>query len=173
MIKNIFISGFPGCGKTTLIKEILEELKIRASGFYTQEIREKGIRKGFKIINLNGKEGILAHINIKSPFRVSKYGVNLKDLEEIGVKAILDALKGNKLVIIDEVGSMELYSEKFKKVVMTALNSQNKVLGTIKFTPDPFCNKIKERKDTKIFYLNRENRKIIKEKIKDFLKEKL
>ena len=164
-IKNIFITGKPGCGKSSLIMEILKELDFNAGGFYTKEIRESGIRKGFKITNLNGKEGILAHVNIKSPYKVSKYKVNTKDLEEIGVKSILNALKENKIILIDEVGKMEMMSEKFKKTVRTALNSKNKVLGTIKMTPDPFTNKIKGRDDAKIFYLTRENREKIKKEI--------
>jgi len=162
MIKNIFISGKPGCGKTTLIMEIIKELNLDAGGFYTQEIREKGIRKGFKIITLDGQEGILAHVSIESPYRVSRYKVNIKDLEEIGVNSILETLKENRLVIIDEIGSMEMKSEKFKKAVETALNSKNKILGTIKFTPDPFTNQIRKRKDTKILYLTKENRERIK-----------
>jgi nucleoside-triphosphatase len=166
MIKNIFITGKPGCGKTTLIKEILKELKLKAGGFFTQEIREKGVRKGFEIISLNGKKGILAHQNIKSPYKVSKYRVNIRDLEEIGVKSILEGLKENKLIVIDEIGKMELYSEKFKRAVENALNSKNKVLGTIKMTRDSFTDKIRKREDTKIFYLKRENKKRIKNEIK-------
>ena len=169
MIKNIFITGRPGCGKTTLIKEILEELKLNAGGFYTLEIQDNGVRKGFKIITLEGKKGILAHQNIKSSYRVSKYGVNMKDLEGIGVKSILDALKENKIVVIDEIGKMELFSEKFKKIVEIALDSKNKVLGTIKMTRDIFTDKIRKRADTKIFYLTRGNFQKVKEKIKKFL----
>jgi len=170
MIKNIFISGFPGCGKTTLIKEIIKELDLKAGGFYTSEIREKGQRLGFKIITLDGGEGILAHVNVKSPYRVSKYKVNLKALEEIGVAALLEALKENKVVIIDEIGKAEMFSRKFKQTVLAVLNSKNQVLGTIKLTYDPFTDKIKKRQDTKIFYLTRENREDIKKQIKELLK---
>lgn len=165
MVKNIFITGIPGCGKTTLIKEILEELKIEAGGFFTQEIRERGERKGFKIITLDGKEGILAHQNINSKFRVSKYGVNLKDLEEIAVPSILKAIDEGKIVVIDEIGKAELFSEKFKEAVFKALNSKNKVLGTIKISRDFFTEKIRKREDTKIFYLKREEKDKIKEEI--------
>lgn len=169
MFKNIFITGKPGCGKTSLIMEILKEHCLEAGGFYTQEIREKGQRLGFKIIALDGKEGILAHANIKSPYQVSKYKVNIKDLEEIGVGSILEAVEKNKVIIIDEIGKMEMFSEKFKKAVISALDSKNKVLGTIKLTPSSFTDKIKNRKDTKIFYLTRENRQNIKEKILNYL----
>jgi len=164
-IKNILVSGPPGCGKTTLIKEILEELKIEAGGFFTQEIRERGERKGFKIKALDGKEGILAHQNINSKFRVSKYGVNLKDLEEIAVPSILKAIDEGKIVVIDEIGKAELFSEKFKEAVFKALNSKNKVLGTIKISKDFFTEKIRKREDTKIFYLKREEKDKIKEEI--------
>jgi nucleoside-triphosphatase len=164
-IKNILISGPPGCGKTTLIKEILKDLKTKAGGFFTEEIREGGERKGFKIITLDKKEGILAHENIKSNFRVSRYGVNLKDLEEIGVPSVLKAIDERKIVVIDEIGKAELFSEKFKEAVFKALNSKNKVLGTIKISKDPFTEKIREREDTKIFYLKKEEREKIKEEI--------
>jgi len=165
MIKNIFITGKPASGKTTLIIEIIKELNLNAGGFYTLEIREKGVREGFKITTLDGEEGILAHIDIKSPYKVSKYKVNIKDLEEIGVKSISDALKESKTVIIDEIGLMEMKSEKFKKAVLTALNSKSKVLGTIRLEHHPFTDKIKARKDTKIFHLTRENREEIKKEI--------
>jgi nucleoside-triphosphatase len=164
-MKNIFITGKPKSGKTTLLKEIIEKLKLKSGGFYTEEIQEKGKRKGFKIITLKGKSGILAHQDIGSPYRVGKYKVNIKNLEEIGVNSILEALKENKIVVIDEIGKMELFSEKFKKAVEIALNSKNKVLGTIKLTPDPFSEKIKKRKDIKIFHLNRLNREKIKKEI--------
>lgn len=165
MIKNIFITGKPGCGKTTLIIEIIKELNLNAGGFYTQEIREGGVRRGFKIVTLDGQEGILAHVSITSPHRVSKYKVNVKDLEEIGVKSILDSLRENQIIVIDEIGKMELFSEKFKKAVFTALNSKNKVLGTIALSSDRFCNEIKKRSDTKIIYLTRENKKEIKKQV--------
>ena len=170
MIKNFFISSLPSSGKTTLLMEIIKELKLNAGGFYTSEIREKGIRKGFKIITLDGEEGILAHVNVKSPYQVSKYKVNIEDLEKLGVKSILDTLNQNKVIIIDEVGKAEMYSEKFKKAVEAALDSKNKILGTIMLKPNPFCDKIKRRQDTKVFYLTKENFQQIKKEIKNLLK---
>jgi nucleoside-triphosphatase len=164
MIKNIFITGLPSCGKTTLIKEILKELNIPAKGFFTEEIRKEGERIGFKIVTLSKKEGILAEKGFKSPFKVSKYGVILKDLEEIGVKEIEEGLKGDFLIVVDEIGKMELFSNKFKEVILKALDSKNKILGTIMLKENPFCDKIKQRKDTKIFYLTREIERKLKKK---------
>ena len=170
MIKNILITGKPNCGKTTLIKEISEKLKPKIFGFYTEEIKEKEKRVGFKIKTLDKKEGILSHIRFKSKYQVGKYKVNLKNLEEIGVSTLEKAIKEKKIVLIDEIGKMELFSEKFKKIVLKALNSENKVLATIMLKKNPFCDKIKKRKDAKIFYLQRENFQKIKKEIENHFK---
>lgn len=164
-MKNIFITGKPRCGKTSLIKEIIKELKLDAGGFYTSEIREEKARAGFEIRSLRGKKGVLAHKHFKSPVRVSSYKVNIKDLEEIGVGSILEALRKNKIIVVDELGKMEMKSSKFKQTVLVALNSESKVLGTIKLTPGSFTDKIKKRKDVKIFHLTKQNKEEIKKKI--------
>jgi len=171
-IKNFLITGKPGCGKTTLIKEIVREIKRPCFGFYTQEIRDKnGKRIGFEIISLNSKKGTLAHINFKSKFRVGKYKVNLEGLEKIGVEAILEGLKSKEnLIVIDEIGKMELFSEKFKEAVLKVLDSKNKVLATIKLTPDPFCDMIKKREDVVIFNLDQLHFEKIKKKLINLLK---
>ena len=163
---NILITGKPGCGKTTLIKQIIEELNLNVGGFYTQEMRIGGRRVGFKIISVDGNESILAHVDIKSPYRVSKYGVNIESIEKIGVKSILKALEENDVIVIDEIGKMELFSPRFKEVVNKALNSEKMLLATILLAPNPFTDKIKRRQDVKLFYLTPENREKVKEEIK-------
>jgi nucleoside-triphosphatase len=81
--KNILITGQPGIGKTTLIKKLATELAdLRPVGFYTEEIRENGVRRGFELESLSGQRGLLSHIDIKSPYRVSKYGVDIKCFED-------------------------------------------------------------------------------------------
>ncbi len=135
MVYAVFLTGRPGIGKTTIIMKVVEELKKRGfkvGGMISKEIREKGKRVGFKIIDVKQKrEGILAHINQKSGPRVSKYRVNLEDLETIGVKAIEDALLSDDVIIIDEIGKMELFSKKFINVVERVLSSNKVVLGTV------------------------------------------
>jgi len=165
MIKNILLTGLPGCGKTTLIKEIIKEKKLKAGGFYTQEIRENNQRVGFEIVTLSGKKGILAHQNFESKFKVGKYKVNLKDLEEIAVKEIEEAIKNKDYIIIDEIGKIEMFSEKFKEIVLKALESPKKVLATIKLIDDGFTKRIKKDRETKVFYLSKENKEEIKREI--------
>ncbi|MBC7074325.1 hypothetical protein H5T58_03025, partial [Candidatus Parcubacteria bacterium] len=74
-------------------------------------------------------------------------------------------IKENCPIVIDEIGKMELFSEKFREAILKALNAKNIVLATIKLTFDPFTDKIKKRKDTKVFYLTRQNSKEIKKEI--------
>ncbi len=169
-MKNILLTGRPGIGKTSVIKEVIDILKINAGGFYTSEIRAGGVRKGFEIITLNGKKGILAHVDCRSPYRVSKYGVNIKDLEEIAAPAIEEALRNKECIIIDEIGRMELYSPKFCSLVKKALDSKKRVLGTIQARHNEFLDSIRKRKDAKIIEITFENRKKIIEEISNFFR---
>jgi nucleoside-triphosphatase len=82
------LTGGPGTGKTTIIKEALARTNIRAGGFYSEEIRDRGVRQGFRIVTLDGESAVLAHTNIAGPYRVGKYSVNLEGLEETGVAAV-------------------------------------------------------------------------------------
>jgi nucleoside-triphosphatase len=130
MGRTILLTGHPGVGKTTIIKGIAESLGDSAGGFYTSEIREAGRRQGFKIVTLDGEEGILAHADVKGPPRVSKYGVNLRDLEGVGVAALMQAMANARCVVVDEIGKMELFSERFREVVMAAIEGDSMVVGT-------------------------------------------
>jgi len=168
--KNFFITGKPGTGKTTLIKKIIGELNLDAGGFFTQEVREAGERIGFDILTLDGRRGMLARKGMKSRFKVGRYGVSLDDLDEVAVDSIRKALQENKIVIIDEIGKMELFSEKFKDAVVQALDSENIVLGTIKLAADPFTDGIKQRDDTVIFELTAEDREEVRCLVKSALK---
>ena len=158
MAKVLLLSGKPGTGKTSLIKEAIDRVKIEAGGFYTQEIRSGGVRQGFKIITLDGKEAILAHINISSPYQVSKYNVDIDSLNEVGISAIQQALKQNDLIVIDEIGKMELLSLQFQEVVLQAIQSGKKVLGTVMFTSHPFADEIKRRPEVTTLVVSGANR---------------
>ncbi|MDP3015544.1 MAG: nucleoside-triphosphatase, partial [Deltaproteobacteria bacterium] len=82
-IKKILITGLPGIGKTTLIKRLSEALSsFSPIGFYTTEIREEGVRKGFELISPDGKRKLLSHREFKSPYRVGSYRVDVKGFEE-------------------------------------------------------------------------------------------
>jgi len=158
MAKVLLLSGKPGTGKTSLIKEAIDRVKIEAGGFYTQEIRSAGVRQGFKIITLDSKEAILAHINISSPYQVSKYNVDIDSLNEVGISAVQQALKQNDLIVIDEIGKMELLSLQFQEVVLQAIQSGKKILGTIMFTSHPFADEVKRRPEVRTLVVSEASR---------------
>lgn len=165
MTKNILITGRPGIGKTTLVKRLVERLGIRPRGFYTEEIRLGSERKGFSIKTFSGKEGILAHADLRSPHRVGRYGVDIKAFEDIALPELEDAIKGEKLVVVDEIGKMELFSERFRSLIIRALESPTPLLGVIKESGDGFVRAIKERRDVRLFTLTLDNRDAILEEI--------
>ena len=169
MGKTILLTGRPRVGKTTIIKDVVTRLPGQAGGFYTEEMRERGRRQGFKIVTLDGREGVLAHVGIKSRMRVSKYGVNLADLEGIGVAAIREALAQKDCVVIDEIGKMELFSQAFRDAVWEAIHSDRPVLGTITLRPHPWADRVKALPQVTVVEVTPANRDEIARQVLDWL----
>ena len=157
-MKRVYLlTGRPGTGKTSLIKQVVAGLKGKAGGFYTEEIRSQGTRLGFKLVTLDGQEATLAHVNIHSRYRVSKYGVDIDDLERVGVSALRQATKQCELVIVDEIGKMELFSADFREAVLEMIGSGKRVLGTIMFNPNPWADDIKRQPQVNLVEVTRAN----------------
>jgi nucleoside-triphosphatase len=137
MGKTLLLTGRPGSGKTTVIRKVIAELGDRAGGFYTEEITGPGGRKGFRLITLDGREAVMAHKDIRGPNvpRVGRYGVDVKALERVGVTALQRAMRAGKIVVVDEIGKMELFSTLFQTTVMEAILGRPLVLGTIMQKP--------------------------------------
>jgi nucleoside-triphosphatase len=172
---KILLTGLPGCGKTTAIMNIIDTLNCeKVAGFYTREIRQNNVRKGFSWKRLDGAEGILAHINIKGPMRVGKYGVDVAGFEE-SVVPILDAGQvAAELFIIDEIGKMECLSEKFVAAVRRLFASEKSVLATVAQKGAGLISEVKKYPNTKVFNLTRSDcDKTVTEilKILSFLRE--
>lgn len=170
MTTAYLLTGSPGVGKTTLIRDVLSKVSKRAGGFYTQEIRSGSTRQGFKIITLDGKEALLAHTGVSSPYRVGKYGVDLQSLEDTAVAAVHRAIEESELIVIDEIGRMELFSPRFREAVLKAVDSGKQVLGTIMLKPHPFTDEIKRHPAVTVIHLNRDNRNEVAARILDWLK---
>ena len=133
--QRVFLTGEPGCGKTTAVRKTIELLlprSIRVGGMISGEIRESGTRVGFSLEDLfTHEQGILAHVEQEEGPRVGKYRVNLLDLERIGVGAIRRAVSSADIIVVDELGPMELNSPLFIETVEAALSAPKHFLGTI------------------------------------------
>ena len=169
MARICLLTGLPGTGKTTIIRKAISQSHLRTGGFYTQEIRIAGKRQGFSIITLDGQRAILAHIDSPGPNRVSKYGVDIVQLDTVGVAALYRAIDGDDVVVIDEIGKMELFSLQFRKAVQAALGSGKKVLGTIMSTPYSFTDDIKRHSAVELLNVTRENRNRVLHKVLEWL----
>ncbi len=144
----------PGCGKTTAVTKIVAGLKdANLAGFYTEEIRQNNIRKGFHWTTLAGETGILAHVDFKGPFKVGKYGVDVAGFE----KSALPALDP-ELFVIDEIGKMECFSQKFIAAVRRLFASDASVLATVARKGTGLIRQVKNYPGTKICNLTTETR---------------
>ncbi|MGD8995376.1 MAG: nucleoside-triphosphatase [Syntrophobacterales bacterium] len=156
-VTNILVTGPPRSGKSTLIEKVAQSISRPATGFFTQELREKGRRVGFSITTLQGKTGVLAHQSIRSTFRVGKYGVNLEDLDQIAVPSMIPSAP-DQIVVIDEIGKMECFSRLFKETLTKVLSSDNLVIGSVAIKGDRFIQSIKKRDDVTLVSITEKTR---------------
>jgi len=169
--KNLLITGLPGVGKTTLIKKLSEALKhLHPVGFYTEEIREGGVRKGFELISLEGKKALLSHKEIRSPYQVGHYKVDIQGFEDFLI-SISFSNPSTRLIIIDEIGKMECLSDRFKKLLNETLDSEKWVIATIALKGSGLIAEVKKRKDVKLFEITRKNRDSLLKEISDFVSQ--
>jgi nucleoside-triphosphatase len=176
----IFITGRPGIGKTSVLLRAVGVLKTRGykvGGMVSREVRKGGVRVGFEIVDFEtGRRGWLAHVNQPAGPQVSKYRVNLNDLNVIGAGSILNAVANADVVVVDEIGPMELFSPAFKEAVARAMTSEKPVLGTVhRRARDPLITAIRAREDTEILEVTYENRgnlhNLIIDKVVQFLQK--
>jgi len=158
-IKNILLTGAPSSGKTTVIKKIIGNLNHPANGFYTEEERVDGKRVGFLMKTIDGKEGYLAHQDIKSDFYIRRYGVSIENIESIAVPSIFPV--ENNIIILDEIGKMECFSLAFKQATTNAIDASNIVIGTITLGGDDFIREIKKRGNVEISEVTEDNRNLL------------
>jgi len=157
--KRVFlITGHPGCGKTSLVRRLVDELGVTAGGFYTQEIRTRGRREGFGITTLDGETATLASVHIPGGPRVARYGVNTAAMDEVATPAIERAIAEARLIVIDEIGKMELLSNRFRQAVLAALECGKPVLVTIMLAAHPWADALKRRPEVSLLILTEANR---------------
>lgn len=170
-MKNILLTGKPGIGKTTAIRRIVEGLKTNSvGGFWSTEIRENRRRVGFAIETLSGKTGILAHVNIEHGPRVSKYRVNVQAINSIAVPELMITRETGKIIIIDEIATMELFSQPFLDEVYKCLDTRC-VVGTIQDRSSLLIDGIKSRNDVEVLELTQGNRETIPTYVLDLLNQ--
>jgi len=175
----LLLTGNPSIGKTGVLMKTVNALKERGyavGGMISCEVREGGRRVGFKILDLNsGSRGWLARINQKTGPQVGRYRVNIKDLNVVGAQAVTNAVEKCDIIAIDEIGPMELFSEKFKEAVRKALDSRKLVIAVVHWkAKDTLIREATSRQDAETATVTTENRdklpEVIAQKAVEILK---
>jgi len=158
---KLLLTGEPRSGKTTLLMHFLDSVANK-QGFITREVLEDGQRIGFELVDSSGRVATLASIKSGSPIRVSRYGVNVAELDNF--IAGLPNVKPSTLLYIDEIGQMELYSDNFKQIVQSYLDAKNIYAGTISSVyKDDFIKQVLARDDVVLLKISPDNRQQITE----------
>lgn len=129
------ITGPPGIGKSTILAKVVLRVMsygVIVGGCTTAEIRRGGARVGFEVRDVtNGTRGELATTSRTLGPKVGKYRVNLADLASVGAKGLSDAVGRSELIVVDEIGPMELVSPEFRKAIRACIESGKPMLAVV------------------------------------------
>ena len=137
------------------------------AGFVTDEVLSKSTRSGFDVVSLrpdgeDDRRGVLSRKQkYKTPSstiwkKTGKYHVNVTEFERIALSAMESATERTRCVlIVDEIGRMELHSEKFRHLISRLLNTPSLHIVGALTAPIyghrvPFCDEISSRDDVKV-----------------------
>jgi nucleoside-triphosphatase len=158
--KNLILISRKWRERTGVISRLIPELKkspVRAEGFYTEDIFENRKRVGYLTKTLQGESRILAKSGLPSELCVDRFGVDLQTVETLVVPAIETALRSADLLIMGQIGKMEIASPRFRDITRQALNSPLKIIATVPNYPLKFLNEIRNRPDVLLVEITKEN----------------
>ncbi len=178
MVKSlkIGISGVLSVGKTESIIKIIEMLNeegIKVGGMLTEPIMEDNRQVGFQVMNWRTKEkAVLAHLHLDSSVVIDGYRVDIETLDEVGVKAIEDAIRKDDVIIVDEASKMQVESERFNTAVKAGLDANKPLILTFhKKSRNPLLQDVRRRDDIRIFELTDINKGILPHKVVELIVE--
>lgn len=165
-MNHLLLTGYPGCGKTTVVCRVAELLStLQPVGFYTREMRDGDTRLGFTIRTLDGAEYVMAQKGLKSKHRVGKYGVDVGAVDRVAADVRSKLALNRALVIIDEVGKMECFSKEFRSLVLEVLDSNALLLATVAARGNKFIEYLKSLPKVRVIEVSTKNRNDLPQKL--------
>jgi nucleoside-triphosphatase len=127
------------------------------SGFVTEEIRESGRRLGFSVERLGGERGVLAHVELPGP--PASGGTASISLLSSGWSSLRSRGAGERdVVIVDELGKMELSSRTFREGIEALLDRPVPFVATVQSASHPFTDALKRRRGIELLRVTTANR---------------
>ncbi len=165
----LLITGVPGIGKTTVLRKVSERLgNARVCGFYTEELREHGSRRGFRLVGFDGTQGVIAHVHLPHRQRVGKYGVDVAALNRLA-QTTLTLKRDCTVYLVDEIGKMECLASGFVAVMRALLDAKVPVVATIGKKAGGFIEEVKAHRDVELWEVTRTNRDVLPDQILKWL----
>jgi nucleoside-triphosphatase len=167
----LLITGVPGIGKTTVIRRAAEGLKHKGlRGFYTEEIRKDGERRGFRLVNFDGTTQIIAHVDFRKRHRVGRYGVDAAVLDDAA--RLLRPVPDARVYLVDEIGKMECLSDRFIAAMRVLLAGHAPMVATVGAHGGGFIAEVKRRPECELWEVTRVNRDELPARILAWLAER-
>ncbi|MGB5910719.1 MAG: NTPase [Promethearchaeia archaeon] len=176
MVSKILITGPPRCGKSTLISKLIEfysKKNFKIKGFLTPEVREKSRRIGFDIAEISSDIRFpFARIgDSKSKYKLGKYSVFIDEFEKVISNLENLDFEQVDLMIIDEIGKMELFSKKFQNFIINIFQGESNIIATIgKNIKHPYNKKLFNLPNLYKYDLSFQNQQEIYQQIIDLIK---
>jgi nucleoside-triphosphatase len=171
-LKNLLLTGSPGCGKTTVLERVAANLgALRLAGFLTRELREHGQRVGFEAVGLGGHRAILAHVRFRSLVSVGRYGVEPDRLIPLINEELVRPPGAVDAYLIDEIGKMECHCRQFTEAVSRLLEGPVPIVATIALRGGGFIANVKNRPDVQVVEVTNGNRQTLPEQIAAWIKQ--
>jgi nucleoside-triphosphatase len=167
----LLITGTPGIGKTTAIRQVADKLEAKGlRGFYTEEIREAGERLGFRLVSFEGTARVIAHVGFPKRQRVGKYGVDVQALDDAVPLLLPDP--DARFYLVDEIGKMECISDRFVAAMRTLIAGRTPIVATIGARGGGFIAEVKRNPECELWEITHANRDDMPARILTWLAER-
>jgi nucleoside-triphosphatase len=124
----------------------------------TRELRAHGRRVGFVVEEIDGPEAVIAHVDWTAGPAVGRYHVDVPAFERVALPALERAWELGGVIVLDELGRMELASAAFVHAVHDLFAQDMALVATVQVCAHPVTDALKRRLDVRRHVITHDNR---------------